>query len=81
MQDLHAQELQAGQSKQADNEQAEAEVQRLQSQLERQARQTEQVCIPLPFCVWLPCQRALAGQRGFPRRHLSDCSSIASCVT
>lgn len=64
MQDLHAQELQAGQSKQADNEQAEAEVQRLQGQLERQTRQTEQVRTPLPFCVWRPWQRALAGQRG-----------------
>ena len=56
MQDLHAQQLQAGQSKQADNEQAAAEVQRLQAQLERQQRQTEQVCTLSPLCVWPPYQ-------------------------
>lgn len=72
MQDLHAQELQAGQSEQADSKQAEAEVERLQGQLERQTRQTEQVCTPSPFCVWLLCQCALAEQRG-PYKEASIC--------
>lgn len=44
VQELHAQQLEAGQKKQADEGQAEAEVQRLQAQLQRQQRQTEQVC-------------------------------------
>lgn len=51
IQELHAQQLEAGEQKQADGEDANAEVQRLQAQLLRQQRQTEQVCTT---CLYVP---------------------------
>ena len=51
VQELHAAQMQAGQTEQASVEQTQAEVQRLKAELERQQRQTQQVCLNHPADV------------------------------
>lgn len=46
MQELHAQQLEAGQAERGGMQQAEAQVQRLTTHLEAQQRQTQQVLPP-----------------------------------